>query len=497
MNESFSNKSYLQSHSSDFGVGVVLFDDIVRPQRAWARMALPNAKVFRILGPEELSNSIIWWSNLSEEFFLQNQAWSQYSWIKHDRYPLIRPDEALMEWGHAPTRPEFTHTPAQICEFLCNIFWRLIIFSFRLIQNLEPDATMREIFKGEYLYEDLEHLISTPNKSNQNHQKNATNFPNFRIFQNESTIIHDQVLMLRKPRLPYVRTMLNTPILELKHSKEFKLKKPELESFLAELERISCAGLIPFAKVSIINIDSTVKSSLEYWHEEIKEHCPYCIWVTFDELQFLKEFAEFTILCSHIYKPRSTYISKFSASVVEYFTSKVFQSSWTAGIIAEVLWYTLFQQRPLLTHSTENSDFLNGIQLQNINKSIMLEATELMINHGFNTLGYGFGHITVNLAKQQFIDGIRCAMKVGLSPSMFDVPMHAFNDIQNESWHGSSSSLALVRCQLTHNRKLAWTLDSLPLVNSDLYKQGLDGLSPLFQNIGYQEIESIKKGARI
>ena len=96
------------------------------------------------------------------------------------------------------------------------------------------------------------------------------------------------------------------------------------------------------------------------------------------------------------------------------------------GIIAEVLWHTLFQQHQLSIHSKQNPDYLNGTYLQSINKSMMLEATELMINSGFNTLGYGFGHILVNLAKQQFTDGIRCAMMVGLTPSMSEVPMHAF-----------------------------------------------------------------------
>ena len=73
MKENYSNQSCLQSHASDFGVGVVLFDDIIRPQQAWARMALPNAETFRISGPEDLTNSIIWWSNLPEEFFYKTK----------------------------------------------------------------------------------------------------------------------------------------------------------------------------------------------------------------------------------------------------------------------------------------------------------------------------------------------------------------------------------------------------------------------------------------
>ena len=493
MKENYSNQSCLQSHASDFGVGVVIFDDIIRPQQAWARMALPNAETFRISGPEDLTNSIIWWSNLPEEFFLQNQTWSQFSWIKHDRYPLIRPDEALMEWGLAPTRPEFTHTPAQICEFLCNIFWRILVYSFRLIQNLESDATMREIFKGKNLFDDLNLLVSTPIESNQNYQNHAVNYPYFRIFQHESTVIHDQILVLRKPRLSYVRTMLNTLILELIHSDEFESEQPELASFLAELERIRRAGLISLTKVSVTNIDSIAKSSFEYWHEDIQEQCHNSIWVTLDELQFLMKFAEFTILSTQICKPGLTYISKFSASVVEQFNNKVFESSWTAGIIAEVLWNTLFQPHKLLVHSNQNPDFLNGIYLQSINKTMMLEAAELMINSGFNTLGYGFGHIIVNLAKQQYIDGVRCAMKVGLTPSMFEVSMHAFNEIQNESWHGSPSTLALARCQLTHNQKFAWTLDTLPLLKQAGQQRCMDGMNLLFQNIDGKGCLSTKK----
>ena len=331
MKNNYSNQSFLQSPTNDFGAGVVLFDDIICPQQAWARMAIPNAETFRILGPEELSGSIIWWSNLSEEFFLQNQAWSKYSWIKHDRYPLIRPNEALMEWGFAPIRSEFTLTPAQICELLCNIFWRIIVFSFHLIQSLEPNATLREIFKGPYLFNDLELLISAPIKSNQHNQKDAVKFPHYRIFQHESTVIHDQILVLRKPRLSYVRTMLNTPILELRHSEEFESEQPELASYLAKLERIRRAGLISLTKVRMSSIDSNARSSIEYWHEEIQEHCDNYLWVTIDELYFLIKFARLTILRSHIYKPGSTYISKFSAPVVELFTNKVFESSWTAG----------------------------------------------------------------------------------------------------------------------------------------------------------------------
>ena len=69
--------------------------------------------------------------------------------------------------------------------------------------------------------------------------------------------------------------------------------------------------------------------------------------------------------------------------------------------------------------------------------------------------------------------------------------------IQNESWHGSSSSFALVRCQLTHNRKYAWTLDSLPLLNQIEHPQCLDGMDLLFQNIADKGSISTKIGARI
>ena len=291
--------------------------------------------------------------------------------------------------------------------------------------------------------------------------------------------------------------MLNTPILELKHSEEFEPEQPELAPYLAELERIRQAGLISLTKVSITNIDSNAKSSFEFWHEEIQENCHKCVWVTFDELQFLMEFAELRILSYQICKPGLTYISKFSAPVVEQFNNKVFESSWTAGIIAEVLWYTLYRHHKLFIHSKQNPDYLNGKYLQSINKSMMLEAAELMINSGFNTFGYGFGHIIVNLAKQQFCDGICCAMKVGLTPTMFEVPKHAFSEIQNESWHGCSSSLALVRCQLTHNRNFAWTLDSLPLLNQAEQQPYLNGMNLLFQIIDGKECLSTKKGARI
>ena len=51
-------------------------------------LALPVAEMTRIKGPEQLSKSVIWWSNLPTEFFLQNHTWSQYYWVKSDYYPL-------------------------------------------------------------------------------------------------------------------------------------------------------------------------------------------------------------------------------------------------------------------------------------------------------------------------------------------------------------------------------------------------------------------------
>ena len=476
MIKQLSNQNCWLGHASDIGVGVVLFDDIIQPQKAWARVATPNAKTCQISGPEELDSSIIWWSNLSTEFFLQNPDWSHYSWIKPDRYPMIRPDEALMEWGFAPTRPEFSDTPIHICEFLCNIFWRIMAFSIHLVQNLKSDISMHEFFKGEYLFNDLDLLIPNPAKSkqNRNFQPNVVNIPSFKIFQNESSVLHDQILVLRKPRLSYVRTMLNTPTLRLKHSIEYDSEQPELQPFLAELEQTKRAGLTTITKVCIANYSNEALTSIENWFEMIQEQDRKCIWVTSDELLILTELTEFTILSSHICEPSSAYIAEFSAPIFELFNGKIFESSWTVGIIAELLWRTLCQQHTLLTGSEEISGRLNEIYLQNINKSMMLEATEFLVNSGFNTLGYGFGQITMNLAKQQFIDGILCGMKVGLTPSMFDVPKHAFKVIQEESWHGCSSSFALVGCQLTHDRERAWNFDTLPLINPDVRSQCLE-----------------------
>ena len=464
MNINISNSNKQGNQARNSNVGVVLFDDTFAPQQAWARLATPNTTAFRISGPEELSNSVIWWSNLSAEFFLQNHAWSQYQWIKSDCYPLIRPDEALMEWGLTPSHAEQNQTQLQNCEFLCHIFWRIMNLSFRLIQCIKPDAEFFKVFNTVNLFDALQPLISGPEKSlhNQLHLTKKFDFPSFKIFQNVAKTTHNQFLNLKKPRLTYIRTLLETPILELAYSLKHDSKQPNIHTYLTKLEHYQQHGLTVFTKICIQDVNSATLSSIGYWLDQVHGLNPNYIWVTVDELSLLCNFITPEIHSSYVSRPTASFISVLAEPIQVLFYHEGFASSWTAGIIAEVLWFSILSNHKLLTCPQNTETLLNRLHLHHINKSSMLQAIELLVNSGFSPQGYGFGTISVSLTEQQLIDIVYIGLRTGLVPSMYDIPAQTFTAVQPESWYGCPSSFELVRCQLTKNWKQAWTLDNMP-----------------------------------
>ena len=465
----YPNKScYSQIDDADLGLGVVLFDNIFEPSQAWARRALPDAKMIRITGPEQLSKSVIWWSNLPTEFFLQNHTWSQYCWIKSDYYPFIKLDDALIEWGFAPMCSAIPSTPPQICQFLCEIFKRIMYLALRLMHNCKSDVLVSEIFKSTNLADDLRPLLVQQYNTEHGHQSRskAFRFPQFEIFPYKSFTNQAQLLTLRKPSFSYLSTMFHAPMLELGKLIDHPTKETNVQSILTELKQFNHSDLCTFTRVKIFNLNDDAGIRTRYYFSRKSIYSKFHIWVSLAELHFLLKFAKIKIFCSQICHKRRTFNSIFSAPVVDFINNKEFESSWTAGILTKALWFTLFRHCEFLVKSSKLQSQLNRINLNRINKLAMLSATENFLRRGFAVAGTGFGELIIHTTIQQTVDAILTGFETGLIPPMVAVPTDAFKELDQASWAGSPGSFPLVRSTMTKDRNMARELDLLPLINS-------------------------------
>ena len=79
---------------------MVLFDDVKEPMDGFACIAGQNPT--RISGINELSTDCIWWTNIPyQQFYNSTEAWRS-PWLRHDKYLVVSPRDALLEWAIDP-----------------------------------------------------------------------------------------------------------------------------------------------------------------------------------------------------------------------------------------------------------------------------------------------------------------------------------------------------------------------------------------------------------
>jgi hypothetical protein len=448
--------------------GVVIFDDDQEPGAGWAAVADPNPNKIaprRIAGHNELSNDTIWWTNISYAHFFKGQSepWRNPV-LRHDKYLVISQADVLREWGYDPTSIE----PDFVSRFCAQVFDRIMRISWGLLSDVNPKLRIEQGFQGKTLREDLRSLLPEleyPKLEAAESMKSGQAWEEF-----TATGVRGprggKWVMLRRPRLGYSMSMLQTPVpkgpYEYLSRGDLRSKAPDRVAYVKGLK-------VPaMVELSVQNIQPEVAPIYGFGASIDKDKRTPRSWVSALEFDILARFAEVDVRSLYQAGTYWAMVPDMNESVKDFLSDKVTGYSWSAGIVAECLWRAVSlgedkgKAGPQRDGEARAQTSWQGLWIRAADKTHMFQMSMRLTELGYAVLSYGLGWVRCQVGEEEISNLIRDGLSMGLVPQLSDVPEGTFTDGRFNWPADEDRSMAFARFTVMRDSTILWLLDKVP-----------------------------------
>nr|WP_250807671.1 hypothetical protein [Neorhizobium tomejilense] len=450
--------------------GVVLFDDPKQPEAGWKATAGIN-KTERIKSPDELSTGTIWLTNIDyNDFFRGSSEIWRRSNLRHESYLVVKMANILKEWNYDPGRAGQASqlAPSFICQFISQVFHRIMHSAFRLIRQVDPRLTMDRAFMGQTLRDDIRVILPPmdyPKSEAASFMKTDQAWQEFT--QCTTRPMRDSVsVMVRRPRTLHAMEMLQTPIplgpFEPISRRNFRTYGSDIVEFLKDTDK-PC-----MVELDVEGIDPEIGPVYGFSNSTNKQAKASRSWVAHNEFEVLSRYANLSVRSFYMGREYGSLVGKLPDAVQEFLTDKTLDSSWTAGVIAETIWRaaTLKEASSQAGKATDGEDRAGtsweGAWIRGQDKISMFIPALALSKRNYSISSYGLGWVQARVTEEMRTDFINDALSLGLVPAMNDVPDGLFHQEVPVQWGGDIRSKVFAQYQATKNIKMLWNLDKLP-----------------------------------
>ena len=445
--------------------GCIIFDDPKEPEAGWAAIEGEDPERVDTLG--DLSTNVVWWSNLNyDDFFNRSTVW-KLPHLRHDKYLVTSPKDVLKEWGHKPEE-----VSSDFVARFCSIFFsRILNLSYKLVNETDPSLEFEDVFVNKTLREDLRILVPEAEYPKDEALEILQASKSYSEFT--TTLMNpskgNQIMTLRKPRVPYAVEMLKTPIPQgpwiHKSRSDLKGVSADRIKWMQEEER-PC-----LSEVSIHKTDDTIGPIFGFGLAIDKDKRNARHWVAHPEFILLSKFSDLDIRSSYVGKEYTDIPSSLPEPVRAFLSDKFTEYSWSAGVVAETIWRAcaLAEEKEVLKFKKDKRAMMSwrGVWMKSADKASLFLTSMQLVEMGYTVNSYGIGWIRVALMKEDIPNMINDALSLGLLPSLSETSEFPVSKNANIPWGGDKKSLHLAKFTAQANKKFLWNLDTLPLLPKD------------------------------
>lgn len=457
--------------------GVVMFDDDKEPGPGWACVA-GDKTPSRISSPEDLSTGVIWWSNITYDFFYKrNEIWRK-TWLRHDKYLVVSHKNVLSEWNYDPklTPPDF------ICYFLSTLFDRIMRLAYGLIRDVDPRVTMDRAFVGKTLRDDLRAVLPEaeyPKSEAASIMKTGQAWEEFTVTSVRS-VRGSSLIMLRKPRILYALEMLNTPI---PHGPFEHYSKTQLRSMSTDRVAFIRDHVQPcMVEVSVEKMSPEISPVYGFGNATDQGRRTLRSWVSHPEFVILDRMAEVDVRSVWMGREYGSLSGELPDPVKEFLSDKYNENSWSAGIIAETLWRaaTLAEEKwktgPLKDGEDRAQTSWQGAWIKGADKNSMFMTALELSKMDYAVVSYGLGWVQCSVPEESMTAFLRDGLSLGLIPNLLDIPDKLADPQIHIQWGGDKRSHSYAHFIVSKKYDLLWNLDRVPMIKEEERKSFIANL---------------------
>lgn len=442
--------------------GVILFDDDINPTDGWSSREGERAR--RVANMHELPTDTIWWTNLSYDRMRQSKAGIN-PWLRQDAYLVVKPRDALAEWGHNPNDT----APDSAAEFLAQVFSRVMNLALNLLGECIPNARPEQFLAGKTLRNDLSRLL--PKADFPTDEAAVILRPGQAYAEYTTTTLRSprgsRRVALRRPRMSHAMEMLTTPVpvgpFEVLGAQRLGDTNAERLAFVRNTDRPCMVEIV------VNSMDGDIAPVYGFGNSMDKDKIIRRSWVTHPEALTMMTFADIEVRSVYLGARYKMLNLDLPEPVTAFLSSPFSDTSWAAGVVAETLWRAAAimpdigkqepgAERPMSTWQ--------GAWLKAADKTSTFGIALTLTRQGWSAGGYGMGACMSSVTEDQLEEMIRDGLSIGVMPRLFDIPSKMFAGGKRVGWGGDKKCAMLAQMTMTTDKSMLWNLDRIPLYDS-------------------------------
>lgn len=376
-------------------LGCILFDDPQEHRSAW--VCLDGGSPYRIRGIEDISNDVVWLTNLVYEE-MHAAGFSNHAFLRRSSFLRLRHDAILKEVGLHESSPDIQ------VRFLASIFGR----TSRLMQRHlaypkvplgELRHTVREVLlppdpkmtpDAIHAFRDATQEYITAERISARQKKGAGLvglwFPRV-----------DHAMKVLGVRVPSSAKFDELPRRSLPFGKDYE----SMQAWIIEqggpmLMRILIKNVIDEDVYPLINYGAGVMPKRDRGRGRmIKTWTPARQWATSTEVLYMLPFVDIEILEARLFKETRRLIDL--PLVQRFFESltPAHRVSYSTGLFAENIWMGAVSSLELVPKANESTNILAPF-LRAQDRSLCFAAARTLHGFGIEVTGYGAGRIHIS-----------------------------------------------------------------------------------------------------
>lgn len=395
--------------------GCVMFDLVDNngemkpaPGSGWA--SIEGAPSTRIRNTGDLSNEIIWLTNLSQDILWKTKAVKENK-LKYSGYLRTDVSQMMKELGLLINKVQI----ANITEIISEIFNK--------VMRLATEFYGIKSFTQKDLYSEIRNMLFPDDLNVSNHVDEALSrsYQDLVICERPLTKEKMNFVTLKRPRYFHAKSILDTMIPFSKDSWEF-LGSEDLPVSTEEKIKFLMEKGKPFiAKISINYFKHQPNINLELGKllnlgEAIGEggRPKQRNWVCQPELLYLSKFADINIDAAFMadeYQP-------LEKSVQLPYLGELSDFSYSLGILSECVWIGLATRSINPKNKSKTLVSPRACWLKAADRFMTLTSAMMLMSAGFIVISYGYGGVTVMVEDYKLAQLIEIAPHAGLTVPM-------------------------------------------------------------------------------
>lgn len=392
--------------------GCVMFDLVDNngemkpaPGSGWA--SIEGAPSTRIRNTGDLSNEVIWLTNLSQDILWKTKAVKENK-LKYSGYLRTDVSQMMKELGLLINKVQI----ANITEIISEIFNK--------VMRLAMEFYGIKSFTQKDLYSEIRNMLFPDDLNVSNHVDEALSrsYQDLVICERPLTKEKMNFVTLKRPRYFHAKSILDTMIPFSKDSWEF-LGSEDLPIATEEKIKFLMEKGKPFiAKISINYFKHQPNINLELGKllnlgEAIGEggRPKQRNWVCQPELLYLSKFADINIDAAFMadeYQP-------LEKSVQLPYLGELSDFSYSLGILSECVWIGLAARSINPKNKSKTLVSPRACWLKAADRFMTLTSAMMLMSAGFIVISYGYGGVTVMVEDYKLAQLIEIAPHAGLT----------------------------------------------------------------------------------